>query len=319
MDIAATVSASNTFKKKYSFHPKFQQAFDAVDRLLINREDENSCLFVVGQPGVGKTFFTEQLLNKKAEMQKDRDCKFAIRVEVNFEKGITGLVEDLLIELGDLAPEKGSTPSKRRRVLRLVDQLNIQIIIIDEVHGILPSSGLTAHSPSVKLIKSLLNNTKASLLLCGKDTALRLRNDIELDERCDTDIIFTSFSCRGAGCRFDFIEYLLDLLKGYPSKVEYLDCVYQTLQGGTLKLLDLVQYHNLHRFLAATRGNPRRIRRLLCGALEKVEVGEPITKEHLSKVWEERLRRKVKEINPFKQNYERLITELADKKVKLYA
>jgi hypothetical protein len=319
MDIAATVSASDLFKKEYSFHPKFQQAFDAVDRLLVNREDENSCLFVVGQPGVGKTFFTKRLLNMKTEIQKDRDCKFAIRVEVSFEKGITGLVEDLLIELGDLAPEKGSTPSKRRRVLRLVDQLNIQVIIIDEVHGILPSSGLTAHSPSVKLIKSLLNNTKASLLLCGKDTALRLRNDIELDDRCDTDIIFTSFSCRGAECRFDFIEYLLDILKGYPSKVEYLDCVYRTLEDEKLKLLDITEYHNLHRFLAATKGNPRRIRRLLCGALEIAGAGEPITKLHLSQVWEERLRRGAKEANPFKQNYKLLIEQLADKKVKLYA
>ncbi len=313
----ATVNASNTFKKKYAYHPKFKQAFDAVERLLVNRDEENSCLFVVGQPGVGKSFFTKQLLARKGAERSDRDCRFAIRGEVGFERGITGLIEDLLYELGDTAPETGGLPSKRRRLFRLLKQLEVELIIIDEIHGILPRSGLTAHSPAVKLLKSLLNNTRSSLLLCGKESALTLRTDPELDDRCDADVRLKPFTCFGAEERFEFIAYLLDLLRDFPCKVKYLDCVYKTRQGNKMVMLDISEYNNLHRFLAATKGSPRRIRRLFCGALELAGVGNDITKVELSQVWEERLKSRENEANPFTKGYAQLTDKLV--KEKMYA
>jgi hypothetical protein len=321
MDKLDELSESQQFNKNYVFTEKFERIFNSIDEVRADIGTETTGLFIGGDAGnVKSTLAALYQFQNRAADNDFMDAKPVVIASFCGDRGISGILDRLLNSMGDVNPQKFKTNgTKLNRVEFLIVKLGVKVIFLDEFHNALSRSGLIKKNAALKLVKDLLNMKKVALILMGTPVAGALiKTDPEIDTRFDANVILKSFDCCGQTNTLEFISYLSQILSNYPRKVSYLSCIQKSVVGEGFQLREDIDYEPLHRFLLATDGNPRNIRKLLNRGITRTEPSEEVSKKLLGKIWSARIGSKTSvKSTPFSMNYKTVVEKLL--KEKLYA
>jgi len=168
-------------------------------------------LMIVGQPGVGKSRLALVYRSKYAKESTDeRDCNTVLLVEMPSSCSIDWFYTKILSALGDLDPQAGRAAHKEHRILQLFKTQGVELLIIDEIHNLLPGDITGAQTRKIATtIKSLMNQTKVPIVLMGEERATALMSiEKAIESRFKTIYRLTNMGYKTPDERKYFKEYL---------------------------------------------------------------------------------------------------------------
>lgn len=177
-------------KKRWINYPKAQNIFDILDDLKKYEKDKSriSSILLVGASTNGKTSLLEEFINKYPpydnyvkDNQKIKEeflgDYHSIGVPILYviapsEPSETRLYNQILYAVNAPFNEGLSISKKQHLVEYYLNILNIEMLIIDEIHNIL-SGSVTKQKQVMNAIKNLSNTLKIPIVLAGIKDALR--------------------------------------------------------------------------------------------------------------------------------------------------
>ena len=146
--------------------------------------DIASCLLVTAPSRAGKSVTIKKYMENFPEGGDQYNDRMPILlIDVPSPCTIKALAEKMLTELGDLRPSSGSAAAMMERVSRLIKDLGVELIILDEFQhlGELES----ARKQVANTIKALLNDGLVPIVLVGLPEAEEVLNaEPQLANRC---------------------------------------------------------------------------------------------------------------------------------------
>jgi len=312
------LSEAQQFKSQYAYVDKFEDIMQAITEVIDNRFDDDCGLIISGEAGVGKTVVAKRFLKDNAEPDTDeKDGTFGIFVEIGVN-GFESLYTDMLKQLHCKDENFKSVGAKKKRVIDLINELDVKVAFIDEAQEGLPGAVLPSSS-YIRLLKEFTNKTNCSWVLLGPQKVKKIADvDEQMGERFSNVLSLKAFNCNSNADTEEFMEYLFALIPHTHRKAKYFDCLNKSLteNGDDFEYKDDVSYDNLLRFLLATRGKPRRIARLLMESIKLTKAGGRISSELLGNSYKNKYRidkdRRGKWFNPFKSSMPKVIEELKE-------
>lgn len=234
-------------------HERFQLGLLAIAHIHKTFHRTPKGMFVVGLPGTGKTrlakYYQERFNTRDRSM---RDYCPVLVVDVFASNSIDQFYQSVLTALGDPEPAKGRVGAKFHRIQQLVKKLEVELIIFDEIHNLLPENVGASSRKIANTIKTLMNQLKVPMVLVGEPEAEMLRQDHQaIAGRFPSTFKLTPLSCRGEA----EIEHFKVYMRGLAEMMR-VDTI-------PLDTLDMV-----HRIYLATGGKAREISELLTKAIE---------------------------------------------------
>jgi DNA replication protein DnaC len=231
-----------------------------VKRALRYRGIKPTGTLLCGGPGTGKTHFATKLreeLTARTVTRGDHRTMPVVMISAPQQSSVHNMVEKLLHELGDIDPSKGKYNDKLNRLFSLLIELEVELIIVDEIHDYLPKRGVKKHSTALSFLKGLMDETLIPILFMGTEQA-RLLNTMneELGSRLRYLYTFTKISYGSdESSKTDFAEMASAFGENLPRKVNALNFVTFNEGGPTFSNTNL-----LDRLYVATDGLPRGLR-----------------------------------------------------------
>ncbi|MBY0366452.1 MAG: TniB family NTP-binding protein [Roseateles sp.] len=115
--------------------PAFEAAHQRMEAnlLLYRRTGVAQNLLVLGESGTGKTTLARWFCRRYPKQQLlERDVLPVLYVSVPAAATIAGTVEAILLQLGDLEPERGTISSKTARAVRIAKACAVEMLLFDE-------------------------------------------------------------------------------------------------------------------------------------------------------------------------------------------
>jgi len=276
------------FKKLYSNIQQYENAMDIILKSISSRAMETCGTLVLAPPGVGKSRMVEKILDDyHEESTAEKENVFGIYIEIP-DTSMNEFYRELLFKLKDKEPDYGTAAAKKRRVINLINNMDVKFVFLDEIQVALPSSGLLPTSKFVKNIKELMNKTTCAWILLGAPEAIAIIDvDDQLADRFPRVINLKGLSLLGEENSLDFIDYLTDLLEDFPRRAPYFKFINDSRTDDSLEYSENVNYDNLLRLCLASLGKPRRIRDLIISCLDNTQPDERITNLTFSKAYAE--------------------------------
>lgn len=143
-------------------------------------------LTLVGPSGNGKTSIVAEFIrresSKSASAAYDREPLEFLDINAPTKPDVSQFYTCILRRLEDLRAARGSRAEKEERVLKLLRQLSLRMIIIDEIHNVLVG-GPRLTDLFLIALKSLSNELRLPIVLVGTEDAL---NVIQLDRQVES-------------------------------------------------------------------------------------------------------------------------------------
>ena len=291
------------FNNKASLHPNFEAGINALSNVMKYKGVKSYGVMILGDPGCGKTFLLDTFQRMHPDIFTRRKTEVPmVRIDSPPEINAGSMYSELLEALGDPCADEGAPKSLRKRLKKLLKNLNSKLMSIDEAHDFLPSSGLSKTSIVLKVIKWLMNNTNVPLILAGKpETKNLLDCDDQLEGRFLEVIKLENFSCITTEKSLDSADFFDGLFSVFPRQtigLEFLD-EFESADGEFHYKLNN-NFSNLLRFVLATSGNPRLINKLLLEVIESTNKKDVLAIADFAPAWEKILQSKmVFNFNPF--------------------
>ena len=245
--------AAIDFSLKVFEHERFQHGLIAINQIHKTVHRTPKGMFVVGLPGTGKSRLIKYYQDKFNTRDRSmRDYCPVLIVDVFASNSVDQFYQSILTALGDPEPAKGRVGSKLHRIQKFVEKLEVELIIFDEIHNLLPENVGASSRKVANTIKTLMNQLKVPMVLVGEPEAEMLRQDHQaIAGRFPSTFKLIPLSCRGES----EIEYFKGYMGGLADMMQ-VDAV-------PLDTLDMV-----HRVYLATGGKAREISELLTKAIE---------------------------------------------------
>lgn len=306
-----------TFKQRTVFHDDFQQAYDAVIELMRFKDVDPKVMLIIGENGCGKSRLAKMIQNDFPIVDSDGETIIPIALtDAPPETGQSALVSELLHSLGDLDAFVGRPQKLRDRLRRILRELNVALIIIDEVQDIFPLVGLNNSSKATRFIKWLTNKGGAPVLLLGTPDALSLLDiNNALNQRAESTKYLHRFRCTDYDEQIRFADFLSDLFGVYPRKIKGFN-LYKKNKDGDEVLKDDIE--PLLQLCLACEGIPRILNSIMSKVLETTQPEDVIGKEILGEAWKTAINHKngwKQEVHPFNSKLKDIKTELIAKKL----
>ncbi|MDN3653430.1 TniB family NTP-binding protein [Thalassotalea ponticola] len=291
-------SVARQIAETYCRTGKYLKAEQSVLHTMKYRDSERGGAILLGESGIGKTTFAKTFLSQHAEASlSEHDNKFGIYVEVP-GGNLKVLYGQILQELGDIAPEKGTAADKKTRIIKLINEMDVKVVFVDEVQEVLPSTKLLPTSAFVKDFKEIANNTNCAWILCGTPNAMAIKDvDKQLASRLPKTILLPVFSFKTQEDKLEYLEFLFEFFEHLPVAAPYFKCLNESITDEGFSYFCNVNYDNLLRMLLATDGCLRPFMTLMQDCLDRLEDGEKITKSTLVEAYDECF--EGEELNPF--------------------
>ncbi len=125
-------------------------------------------LLLTGPSRGGKTAILSRFLEEHPRsVGHNADSRDVIMEKIPEQCTIKDLLEALLVQLGDGAPDKGTKAGKLRRVTHHIREQRVQTILLDEGHHLIDSDSTRVLYSVSESIKSILNIGLCSVVLAG--------------------------------------------------------------------------------------------------------------------------------------------------------
>jgi len=305
------------FKKRTVFHDDFKQAYDAIIELMAFKDVDPKVMLIIGENGCGKSRLAKMIQNDFPIVDSDGETIIPIALtDAPPETGQSALVSELLHSLGDLDAFVGRPQKLRDRLRKILRELNVALIIIDEVQDIFPLVGINNSSKATKFIKWLTNKGGAPVLLLGTSDALSLLDvNNALNQRAESTRYLHRFRCTNYDEQLRFANFLSDLFGVYPRKIKGFN-FYKKDENGDEVLKDDIE--PLLKLCLACEGIPRILNSILSKTLEMTEPEDVIDGKVFGEAWETSINHKngwQNEVHPFDSELRDIKTELIAKKL----
>lgn len=234
-------------------HIRFQEGLIAINQVHKTYHRTPKGMFVVGLPGTGKSRLIQHYQEKfNIRDRSMRDYCPVLIVDVFASNSVDQFYQSILTALGDPEPSKGRIGAKLHRIQKLVEKLEVELIIFDEIHNLLPENVGASSRKIANTIKTLMNQLKVPMILVGEPEAVTLRIDHKsIAGRFPSTHEVKPLSCKGER----EIEYFKSYMRGLSSLI-------------SLDTVPLDTTEMVFRFMLATRGLPREISEILTKAIE---------------------------------------------------
>ena len=231
-----------------------------IKRGLRYRGIKPTGMIIKGDAGTGKTHFAKKLkdeLMARSVAIGDYDTMPVLMISAPQQSQVSNMVQKLLHELGDIKPNQGKHNDKINRLLRMLKELKVELIIVDEIHDYLPKKGNSKDSRALSFLKWLMDEALIPILFMGTEQANLLTSmNEELGSRLRYLYTFSKLPYGpNAIDKKDFAEMASAFAENLPKQLESLKFVTFTQDGATFNNIKL-----LDRLYAATNGLPRGLR-----------------------------------------------------------
>lgn len=137
-----------------------------------------SCGLISGPSGVGKTTFLNFVKTALPPREVTKDgfrktiipCVYVSIANMSTPKSVTGRI---LEEFGQVVPSSATEHQMLRQLKTLFASCETNLVLLDEIHDIVPGTGV---KKVMSWLKSLVNETKASIFLAGTEESEHIIN-----------------------------------------------------------------------------------------------------------------------------------------------
>jgi hypothetical protein len=138
-------------------------------------------LLIMGPARSGKSRLVEKICGYGNPIPNQRfPIKTIFASEVPSPASIKGLVTMLLYSLGVADPERGNVTMQTARLIRLVQSLNIEMLVLDEFQHLVENRSYEVIEGVAEWVKTLINQLKIPVVLVGLPECLAV---FEQDDR----------------------------------------------------------------------------------------------------------------------------------------
>ncbi len=243
----------NTIVESPRFKRIIQRITECHERSKYTTEPR--CLLIIGETGRGKTTIAKYYERKYQRIVNDEGTIITVlRSSVSAPATIKGMASQLLGDLGDPLPERGSIPSLTRRLCRLIKGCRVELIILDEFQHLVDEDKKKVLRSSADWLKHILNETGVPIILMGMPWSVNiLRANDQLQRRFSSINELKDFGWSNPTEQQEFTNFLIVLEKALPLPKP------SNLFSGQMPL----------RLFCATQGIISNVKKLISKAAEK--------------------------------------------------
>jgi len=264
---------TETFLSKTIKHDAFSEAYIAIQNCHKTAGFEPKSMFLVGPSGAGKSTIVKKYVEAFPRNETHEYTHIPVLYisldERTTPKDALGL---LLDAIPDIDSSKGIVRELRRRLINYIASCNVELIIIDEIHHVLPAHTSARVQEFADLIKSIMDKTSIPFILVGLPESTRL-----LHAKSKTDVKDQLFRRSRRTVEIKPPQHNTvawkKLITGYQRAL------------GSVSCINLSSDEMLARLHLATKGLNGRVANLLSEALELVNENETVTLIHFSKAF----------------------------------
>lgn len=258
------------FISKTIYHRRYNRGLMKINIAHRSHSGEAGGLFVIADPGNGKTRLAQGYANQVNPPPSDtRNLMHVLIFDAPESASVEAFYESALAKMGDPKPYQGRLGAKKVRFRLYVRELQVQLIIVDEAHNLMShSSKMSATEGVANAIKSIMNTYKISVVLMGERKTLELRKHDAISSRFLTTHFVEPLSLGSQEDLKYFQEYLNELQKYFP---------FRSVNFGSEEFALRMHY--------ATNGNLREIRKIMAYVLDSAVESKPIALEDFSDAW----------------------------------
>lgn len=168
-------------------YSRAQEALRELDRLLhYPRRDRMPNMLLFGPTNNGKTKIVRKFAALHPPRNKDEQRRIpVVLVEMSPQPGLTRIYRALLDAIGAVYGSSSHVDKLEPLALRLLKAVDVQIIIIDEVHNLLACNALQQRQV-LNLLKYLGNQLKVPIVAVGTEEAWSaIKSDPQMANRFD--------------------------------------------------------------------------------------------------------------------------------------
>lgn len=150
--------------------PHVRDAFEAIEECIEDAKHgcDNRGLVILGESGTGKTHVLKKILSGYPEIRTDTGVKkIIVYVRTGSKPTTKGLAEIILHAMGDPRSDKGSVTTKTNRIRKLIKDLGVMLIIVDEFQHFVDKSSAKVQMEVVDWLKVLIEDTGVGLVVAG--------------------------------------------------------------------------------------------------------------------------------------------------------
>lgn len=273
------------FETSICWHADFKCAYDAIGKLISFKGRKPKGMLLKGAPGTGKTAVGETYIREEfyTDNPNNTSTMPAIYINVSLYNSPSQLLSAILEELKDVNPDQGTQVQKSKTVIRLFKEKNVQILIIDEFHDLLPKSRILPTSKIYRFLKGFIDSCGVPFLLLGTDDSERF---LEVDKQISTRFLPTqdlhAFNCLSEYSSIQFAMIIESLLEKFPRETQGLNFIQVNVDDEGKERIRLKESHNmLYRINLATHGLMRVIVNLLTECIELTQPDQVVDKKIL--------------------------------------
>ncbi len=170
MATSDSADAISAFEGTLIQHPAFQNAFTKVEHIYKRSclSSKPVCLLVHGESRTGKTTVLEELTLSYPRVRREDFLEVPVLdVTTPAKPTVMGLVELLLLSLGDPRYYIGSEIQKTNRLVTLMKAAKTQVVSIDEFHHFVDRESLKVAHHVANWLKVLVDDTRVGLVVAG--------------------------------------------------------------------------------------------------------------------------------------------------------
>lgn len=185
-----------------------KSSFDLL--VALGRLTSGLCMLICGESGVGKSTLVKWLMRDLGGRRGgEGKISPAIYVEIPTAPTAIAVFEALLTALGDPRPSKGTRPTKKRRVVKMLGEQQVRLIVLDDLQHIVDRSSDRILFDASEAIKEVLIDYPVSVLCAGLADSMRvIKSNEQLSRRYMATVHIKRFNWRSVRSRRSFVRVL---------------------------------------------------------------------------------------------------------------
>lgn len=216
----------------YVSHQGMVQAIQGILECISwsSQSKEPKAAVLTGEGGAGKTTVCQVILKRFPPATVAIDDALVNTVPAFYSSvpspcSIKSLASNMLEQLGDPAPGKGTAYSLTNRLCKLLVECKTKVIILDELHNLVPAKGRVQSKAEdvCDWLRSLMNNAKVMICLVGTPSceSILQGSDGQMSRRFAHRYRLNDLSCGTKATAGELAGFLQQLTAEYAAKLEF--------------------------------------------------------------------------------------------------